>query len=291
MEYLSYPVIDPVVFTFGPLTGNWYGLFFEIGLLISSVLLTRRLKGVHPSIDSDRKTILIFTCFITLLLGARVSYVLLYCPSSLADEPFYFLKFWDGCASFAGAVAVVVPVLWLLSKKWNVEFYRLADVVVTTAPVASLAVLAGDAVVGSGWGKVVMDSHLSMLFSSSRHADMLAASGDPALANVIKSNAYGVLPRFPSQLLELVSQVVLWLVISLIYSKNGHKPGFTTAFYLLLFSLVKIATEQFHEMDMPVGFSGSLFSTKAGALTIPLLFMFEIIVLSVLVSKKNVPKN
>jgi len=291
MEYFSYPVVDPVVFSLGPLTGNWYGLFFEIGLLISSVLLARRLKDVHPDIDGDRKAVLIFACFFALLLGARMGYVLLYCPLSIISEPLYFMQFWDGCTSFAGAIALVIPVIWFCARKWNIQSYRLADIVVTAAPVAALAVLAGDIVVGSGWGKVAVDSQLSMLFSSSKSEDMLIAWNNLDLISVINSNGYGVLPRYPSQLFEFSSQLFILAVVSLIYSKTKDKPGLTTAAYLIIFALTKMLTEQFQESDLPVGLSESLFVTKAAILTLPLLIMSEIIILSVFVSKIKSPAN
>lgn len=289
MEYFSYPVIDPVVFSLGPLTGNWYGLFFEIGLLITSVMLARRLKDVHPGIDGDRKAVLIFACFFALLLGARIGYVLLYCPDSIISEPFYFIQFWDGCSSFTGAIAFVIPVIWFCARKWNIETCRLADIVVTAAPVAALAVLAGDIVVGSGWGKVAVDSQLSMLFSSSKSEDMLIAWSNLDLLGVIDSNGYGVLPRYPSQLFEFLAQLLILVAVNLTYSKTKDKPGLTTAGYLIIFALSKILTEQFQESDIPVGASESLFITKASVLTLPLIIMAEIIILSVFVSTRKSP--
>lgn len=289
MEYFSYPVIDLVVFSLGPLTGNWYGLFFEIGLLISSVLLASRLRGIDPSIDNDKKTVLIFACFFALLLGARMGYVLMYCPHSIITEPFYFIQFWDGCTSFAGAIALVIPVIWFCGRKWNIESYRLADIVVTAAPVAALAVLAGDIVVGSGWGKVAIDSPFSMLFSSSKNEDMLMAWNNLDLLNIIHSNSYGVLPRLPSQIIEFLTQILILIVVSLIYSKTKGIPGITTASYLIIFALTKILTEQFQVSDLPIGLSESLFVTKAAVLTLPLLVMSEIIILSVFDSRRRNP--
>ena len=75
-DYLVFAGIDPVIFSIGPLSVRWYGLMYLIGFVAAWYLAHRRLPRTPWS--KEQLGDLLFWCFVGVIVGGRVGYVLFY---------------------------------------------------------------------------------------------------------------------------------------------------------------------------------------------------------------------
>ncbi|MCI0667144.1 MAG: prolipoprotein diacylglyceryl transferase [Methylococcaceae bacterium] len=126
MEHFVWNV-DPVFFSFGPVTVHWYGLFFALGFFQGFVILNWMFRRENrPVADLDDLFVYVF---VGVLVGARLGHCLFYDPGYYLSHPVEILKIWKGgLASHGGAVGVLLAgyifsrrnksysVLWILDR-------------------------------------------------------------------------------------------------------------------------------------------------------------------------------
>ena len=110
---LTYPHIDPVIFSIGPLAVRWYGLMYVVGF-IAAVLLARK-RAAQPGstwkpVDVDD---LIFYAALGVILGGRIGWILFYGIEQVIDEPLRALRIWEGGMSFHGGLLGVLIAITL----------------------------------------------------------------------------------------------------------------------------------------------------------------------------------
>lgn len=126
MEYIVWNA-DPVLFSWGPISVRWYGLFFAVGFFQGFMILNWmfRREG-RPVEDLDDLFLYLFT---GVLVGARLGHCLFYDPQFYWSHPLEIFKIWKGgLASHGGAVGVLLTgyfypkrhkgytMLWLLDR-------------------------------------------------------------------------------------------------------------------------------------------------------------------------------
>ena len=68
---LTYPEIDPIIFSIGPLKIRWYGLMYVIGFLLAWWLAKRRCTRSDSPIDSEQVDDLIFYAMLGVIVDGR----------------------------------------------------------------------------------------------------------------------------------------------------------------------------------------------------------------------------
>ena len=126
MDYIVWNV-DPVLFSWGPISVRWYGVLFALGFFqgfwILNWMFRREGKPVEDLDD------LFLYLFIGVLVGARLGHCLFYDPQYYLSHPLEILKIWKGgLASHGGAVGVLLTgyfyskrhpgysMLWMLDR-------------------------------------------------------------------------------------------------------------------------------------------------------------------------------
>lgn len=115
MEYFVWNV-DPILFSWGPVTVRWYGLLFAVGFFQGFVILNWmfRREG-KPVADLDD---LFVHVFIGVLVGARLGHCLFYDPQFYLSHPLEILKIWNGgLASHGGAIGVLFAGYFFSGRK------------------------------------------------------------------------------------------------------------------------------------------------------------------------------
>ena len=115
------PAIDPVAISAGPFAVRWYGLAYFAGILIGW-WYARRLVGDDslwgyrpaPLTRADIDDFLIWLV-IGIVLGGRIGYALFYQPDHFLNDPFAFLRLWEGGMSFHGGLAGVILAMTLFA--------------------------------------------------------------------------------------------------------------------------------------------------------------------------------
>ena len=77
-EYMQFPNIDPVLFSIGPLAIHWYGVMYLLGFAFALWWGGRQAER-SPDWTRDKFSDLIFWCFLGVLIGGRIGYVIFYC--------------------------------------------------------------------------------------------------------------------------------------------------------------------------------------------------------------------
>jgi phosphatidylglycerol:prolipoprotein diacylglycerol transferase len=227
---LTYPAIDPVIVTLGPLAIHWYGLMYVIGFAVAW-LLARRRAGAPDStwrpVDVDD---LIFYAAIGVIAGGRVGWLLFYGGEQVIENPITIIQIWKGGMSFHGGLLGVIVAVALFARQRQ---RRVADVLDFLAPLPGIGIFAGrigNFINGELWGKptdapwgVVLDPtllHPKQADEALRLCERFQV--DPCVIQVHASQIY-------QGLLEgLLVFVILWIYTS------RHRPRYAPSGLFLI---------------------------------------------------------
>jgi phosphatidylglycerol:prolipoprotein diacylglycerol transferase len=132
--------MDPIMFTVGPLTVRWYGVFIALGVLLGSLWSLRegKRRGLQGEWLLDIAPYLVFAG----IIGARFVYVIT-SPSAFfgpGGDPVRAFYVWEGGISIHGAVIAIVLMLAFLAKRKGVDLWAHLDLL---TPVAALGIVGG----------------------------------------------------------------------------------------------------------------------------------------------------
>lgn len=233
---LTYPEIDPIIFSLGPLHIRWYGLMYLLGFLASYLLVKKQLRDVSFDALKHHFENLNITLILCVVIGGRLGYVIFYNPSHYIAHPLEIPATWSGGMSFHGAcLALFIGGYWYCWRK-NLNFWKTADIYVATFPIGLFFGRVGNFINGELFGRVT-DSPLGMVFPGG-----------------------GTLPRHPSQLYEAALEgillfIVLWTCRKKPWQKNSGWPhGSIFCLFLIGYGVVRIGVENFRQPDMQLGF-------------------------------------
>ena len=235
---LTYPQIDPVIFSIGPLAVRWYGLMYVLGfaasyLLVKKQIIEQRQEALAAQFDN-----LNLLLILSLIVGARLGYVLFYNPSYYLSHPADMIATWEGGMSFhGGCLALPLVGLWFC-RRHRLDFWAVADFYTATAPIGLGLGRIGNFLNGELYGRVT-DVPWAMVFPEG-----------------------GPLPRHPSQLYESLLEgallfVILWLNRKKPWqgrSPHGWPHGAILALFLICYGLIRIFVENFRQPDAQLGF-------------------------------------
>ena len=150
---LTYPEIDPVIFSIGFLKIRWYGLMYVIGFLLAWWLAKRRSKRSDSPINSEQVDDLVFYAMLGVIIGGRVGYALVYGTEQLLSDPFYLFRITEGGMSFHGGLAGVLLAMWLYGRKLKKTMWQMTDFVAPLVPLGLGFGRIGNFINGELWGK------------------------------------------------------------------------------------------------------------------------------------------
>ena len=90
-EYLIFSGIDPVMFSLGPVSVKWYGLMYLVGFIAALYLGFRRQE--KTSWTKIQIVDLLFWCFVGIIIGGRLGYVVFYQFDFLLHNPLFCLLY------------------------------------------------------------------------------------------------------------------------------------------------------------------------------------------------------
>jgi phosphatidylglycerol:prolipoprotein diacylglycerol transferase len=244
---IPYPHINPEIVRIGPVALRWYGLMYAAGFAASFLLVRHQINKMDRpgGKEKERKGAAfpqgfldsLYTYLVLgLVLGARLGYVLFYDLSTYLRNPAEVFAVWHGGMSFHGGMIGTLFAGWLCCRKYRVDYWLAADLVVVTAPIGLGLGRLGNFINGELYGRVT-DVPWAMVFPGG-----------------------GPLPRHPSQLYEFGLEGVLLFTILWIVKDRRHAPGTMTALILMLYGLFRFLVEFFREPDAQLGFIAGPFT-------------------------------
>jgi len=118
---------SPEIFTIGPFSPRWYGLFFAIGFVVAYQILRKNVfeKEGRPVEDLDK--LFLYTVVGT-VVGARLGHCLFYEPAYYLTHPLKILMIWQGgLASHGGTIGVLISSYLFIKKHPQYGWWWIVD--------------------------------------------------------------------------------------------------------------------------------------------------------------------
>ncbi|MEM7431980.1 MAG: prolipoprotein diacylglyceryl transferase [Pseudomonadota bacterium] len=150
----TYPEIDEVIFSIGPLAIRWYGLMYVIGFFVAWWLARRRAIQPWSFVKPKEVDDLIFYAMLGVILGGRIGYALFYGTDQLLSDPLYLFKINEGGMSFHGGLAgVMIAMWWFARRRLGIRAWAVIDFVAPLVPWGLFFGRIGNFINGELWGK------------------------------------------------------------------------------------------------------------------------------------------
>ena len=253
---LTFPNIDPVIFSLGPLAVRWYGLAYIAGLLFAAWYMKRLVAnaalwgGTKPTATARQIDDFFIWSVLAVVLGGRLGYVLFYNPGFYFSHPLDILRMWDGGMSFHGGFLGVVVAAYAYGRKIGAGLDRMLDLGAASVPV------------GLGLGRL----------ANFINAELYGRVTDVPWAFVFPSDPSG-LPRHPSQLYEAALEGLgLFIAVRIAthrFQALAH-PGRASGIFALGYGLSRIVVEFARQPDVQIGYFLG-FITMGMILSLPLV--------------------
>jgi len=253
---------DPVLIDLGLFQIRWYSIAYILGIIIAWMYATKIIKlttiNKHnfQQIKKSEFDDLIIYLVIGIVLGGRLGYVLFYNLEYYAQNLFEIFKIWHGGMSFHGGLIGIIVSIIFFSKKTDTNFFKSADIVSCVAPIGIFLGRIANFINGELYGKI----------STLPWAVIFPSGGNMA--------------RHPSQLYEAILEgLILFILINYLALKKEllFKTGYISGLFLVLYSILRIFSENFREPDMHIGYFFNYFSMGVILSFITLLAGFFII--------------
>lgn len=212
---------------------------------------------------------LLYAGFLGVFLGGRIGYVLFYNLPLFLDNPLYLFKVWDGGMSFhGGLIGVIVAMLWFAHRTKR-NFFQVSDFIAPLIPFGLGAGRLGNFINGELWGRVAPDLPWAMLFPGSRGEDAALVSTHPEWQSLLST--YGVLPRHPSQVYELLLEGIVLFIMLNVFIRKSRPMGAVSGLFLIGYGLFRFIVEFFRQPDAQLGLFDNAIS-MGQILSTPMIF-------------------
>lgn len=246
-QFLQFPVIDPIIFSIGPVALRWYGFMYLLGFLGALFIANKAADKSGGEWSRNQVSDLLFYGFLGVVLGGRIGYVLFYQFDYFLSDPIYLFKIWTGGMSFHGGLIGVATSVYIYARKINKSFLQVSDFVVPLVPIGLATGRLGNFINAELWGRQT-DVPWAMVFPS-----------DPLQ-----------LPRHPSQLYEFFLEGVVLFIILFIFTRKPRQLGLASGIFLIGYGIFRTIIEFYREPDAHLGLYFS-FISKGQILSIPMI--------------------
>jgi len=257
---LTYPEIDPIIFSIGFLKIRWYGLMYVVGFLFAWWLARRRSLRAGSPVTSEQVDDLIFYGMLGVIAGGRIGYCLVYGWSELLTDPLYLFKITEGGMSFHGGLAGVFVAMWLYGRKLGTTTWQITDFIAPIVPLGLGFGRIGNFINGELWGK---------------------PTDVPWAFNI---NGVGL---HPSQLYEAALEGFLLFAILWIYSAKPRPQLAVSGMFLALYGIFRFAVEFYRVPDAHLNYLALGWVTMGQILSAPMIIIGAILMFLAYRSKQE----
>lgn len=247
LNYITWNV-DPEIFSLGPLSVRYYGLFFAMAFVLGYYIFTRIFKIEKISIEVlDRLTIYMI---VGTVLGARLGHVFFYQPDYYLSHPLEILAIWQGGLASHGAAIGILIALYLFARKEKKPFIWILDRIVIAVALAGFFIRMGNLMNSEIYG-IQTDLPWGFVF--------------------LRKNE--VVPKHPTQIYEALAYLLIFFLLFRIYFKNKgkFKPGLLFSLFLILVFTARFFIEFIKEVQVP--FEQGLALNMGQILSLPFIIL------------------
>jgi len=267
-QFLQFPVIDPIIFSIGPVALRWYGMMYLIGFIAAMFIANKAADKSGGLWTREQVSDLLFYSFLGVVLGGRVGYVLFYQWEYFLADPLYLFQIWQGGMSFHGGLLGVTAAVFIFARKANKSFLSVGDFVVPLVPIGLGMGRLGNFINAELWGRLT-EVPWAMVFPT----DSLQ------------------LPRHPSQLYEFFLEGVVLFIILYFVTRKPRSLGLASGIFLIGYGVFRSIVEFYREPDAHLGLYFS-FISKGQILSIPMILAgIFIIYIGYVIQEKSAISN
>ena len=235
---------DPVFIDLGLFQIRWYSMAYIASIVLGWIYSIKIIKDmtkkynftlIKPEVFSD----LIIYLILGIILGGRLGYVIFYNYEYYSQNLFEILKIWQGGMSFHGGLLGVIIATIIFSKIKKINFLNFTDIIACSAPIGFLLGRIANFLNGELFGKV----------STLPWAVVFPEGGN--------------ISRHPSQIYEAILEGIVLFILINFFALKKHlllKTGYVSGLFLVLYSILRIFSENFREPDIHLGYFFSYFS-------------------------------
>jgi len=239
--------VSPVIFSLGPLSIRWYGLFWALSFYLGYEIISRIFKreGV-PLAQADK--LLLFIA-IGSIIGARLGHSFFYDFRYYIQNPIEILKIWEGgLASHGGAIGILAALYFYQKRISSKSFVWLLDRLVIPIALGAFFIRMGNLMNSEIYGHA---TNLPWGFIFVRAGETVA--------------------KHPTQFYEGIPYLLLFLLLGWLYLKKSQvlRPGFLMGLFAVVMFSVRILVE-FVKLDQSP-FEANMVLNMGQILSIPLL--------------------
>ena len=245
------------------------GLMYLVGFIFAMWLATRRANRPGSGWTKNEVENLLYAGFLGVFLGGRIGYVLFYNFPQFMADPLYLFRVWDGGMSFHGGLIGVIVVMIIFARRTKRSFFQVSDFIAPLIPFGLGAGRLGNFINGELWGRVDPNFPFAMLFPGSRTEDILLLQTNPQWQSIF--DTYGVLPRHPSQLYELLLEGVVLFIILNLYIRKPRPMGAVSGLFLIGYGAFRIIVEFFRQPDAQFTGAWVQYISMGQILSIPMI--------------------
>ena len=252
---LTYPSIDPVALSLGPIQIHWYGIMYLLAFTFAWFLALRNSQRPWSPVKKTQVEDLVVYGAFGVILGGRLGYLLFYSADKWLADPTMLVRIWEGGMSFHGGLIGVGIALLIYSRKYQISFLSLVDFATPLVPTGLFFGRIGNFIGQELYGRPT-DVPWAMVFPA-----------DPQQ-----------LARHPSQLYEAALEgLVLFFIINW-YARKPRLYGEVTGLFLILYGTFRFMIEFVRQPDAQfVGQSALVESfnwmTRGQTLCIPMILL------------------
>jgi phosphatidylglycerol:prolipoprotein diacylglycerol transferase len=245
---LTYPEIDPVALSLGPLKIHWYGLTYLVGFAFAWWLAVRRSSRAESVLNRSQVDDLIFFGALGVVLGGRIGYSLFYGWERLVEDPLWLLRVWQGGMSFHGGLIGVLLVMLWFSRSRSLDYIGLLDFVAPLVPIGLGMGRLGNFIGQELWGRAA-SVPWAIVFPK-----------DPLQ-----------LPRHPSQLYQFALEGLLLFGVVFWFSHRPRPRFAVGGVFLIFYGMLRFFVEFFRQPDAHIGFDALGWLTRGQVLSVPMM--------------------
>lgn len=237
---------DPVAFEIFSLEIRWYSLSYIFGLVFGWYFAKNKL--IKDSTQKEYFDDYITYLIISIILGGRLGYVIIYDPIYFISNPVEIIKIWQGGMSFHGALIGIIIGTYFFCKNKNQNIFSYLDVVAVCSPIG------------------IFLGRISNFINSELYG---IETNVPWSVKFIKIDD---LNRHPSQIYEAIFEgVVLFILLNFFHRKLIKKNGLISSLFIIYYSFVRFFVEFTREPDAHIGLL--IFSMSIGQIISIIFFI------------------
>ena len=260
----TYPQIDSVIVSLGPISIRWYGLMYVLGF--AAFYFLGKWRASRPVPDGQalwtppQLADLLFYGVVGVVVGGRLGYVLFYGLDEFLRDPLWLVRIWEGGMSFHGGLLGVVGAIWLYARRSSRAFLAVTDLAAPLAPVGLGLGRLGNFINAELPGRVT-ESPLGVHFPCSSVREF----------NLVCFGEFEAVARHVSSLYQATAEGVVLFAIVWLYAARQSRVGSVSGVFLLGYGGLRFVTEFFRQPDPGKGFVAFDLLTMGQMLSLPMV--------------------